>query len=102
MSELFPNEKSFIYSYMYVGTKVSMESIILFIINMDKKDIQSITDHSESYFTNINPLLNFINSDSALYFSRIWSILDKQEQEIIWSYFSSFILLANRQLNPIK
>jgi hypothetical protein len=96
MSELFPNEKSFVYSHMLVGTKVPMESIIYFIINMDKRDIQCIKEMSDSYFLSVNPLLKFINVDSAIYFSRIWSILDKTEKDIIWSYFASFILLANK------
>lgn len=105
--ESFPSEPDFVIFRIFVNDRIPIADIMKYItINLCPLQ-EMVKNRDETFFFNHNILFEKFNeaeSSKVNHFKRLWSSgnLDKEDKEVIWRWFQSFIYLGNKYLECKK
>ena len=105
--ESFPNEPDFVIFRIFVNDRIPIAEIMSYITNnlCPLKDM--IKSRNEQFFLGHNILFEKFSDSEATkvnHFKEMWSSssLDKEDKEVIWKWFESFIYVGNKYLECKK
>jgi hypothetical protein len=99
--ESFPSEPDFVIFRIFINDQVPIADVMDYIV-MKLCPLQDmVKNKDESFFLNNNILFDKFDNkqvDKVNHFKRLWlsKSLDKEDKDVIWSWFASFILLGNK------
>jgi len=99
--ESFPHEPDFVIFRIFVNDRIPIASIMEYIVDNLCPLQDMVKNRDEKFFLNHNVLFErFSESESSKvnHFKRMWTAgsLDKEDKEVIWRWFQSFIYLGNK------
>ena len=98
--ELFPSEPDFVIFRILVKDKIPTVSIMNYIVNKLCPLHYMIKNRNEKFFLDQNILFESFSDgekERVNYFKNIWtSGLDEENKEIMWTWFASFVYMANK------
>ena len=98
--ELFPSEPDFVIFRILVKDKIPTVGIMNYIVNKLCPLHDMIKNRNEKFFLDQNILFESFSDgekERVNYFKNIWtSGLDEENKEIIWTWFASFVYMANK------
>ncbi len=105
--ESFPNEPDFIIFRIFVKDQISIADIMEYITKNLCPLQNMVKERNEKFFLDNNILFEKFDeseSNKVNHFKRLWTsnLLDKQDKEVIWKWFQTFIILGNRYLETRK
>ena len=105
--ESFPNEPDFVIFRIFVNDRIPITDIMKYITVKLCPLQDMVKNRDEQFFLNNNILFEKLSdngNNKVNYFKRLWtsSSLDKEDKEIIWKWFQSFIFLGNKYLEKHK
>ena len=96
--EQFPGELDLLKAQVYVSTAISPEDLIATFIQHILPHKKNIKDRDDKFF--LEKVGHMFNSSIGRvnHFRNIWrsSTLDDEDREILWQWFDSFVLMAER------
>lgn len=101
----FPNEPDFIMIRIFLKDQVPIEDIMKYFVETILPLENMVATKNDKFFLENNILFESLDSDSSTkvnYFKRLWTTIDKNDKDIIWKWFSSFIFLAKKYVDAIK
>ena len=102
----FPSEIDFIFIRIYLKDQIPIEKIMDIFLTTILKDDQKIKkmarERNEAFFLDNNVFDSF-GKDKVDNFKKLWRSgrLDKADKKIVWSWFDTFIYLADKY-NKLK
>jgi hypothetical protein len=99
--EYFPNETDFVIARIFIKDQIPIEEIMkYFCVKLCPLE-EMIKNKNEKFFIENNILFGGLDGDKIgkiNYFRELWisGQIDEDNKKIIWSWFSSFICLANK------
>ena len=101
--ESFPSEPDFVIFRIFVNDKIPTESIMNYITKNLCPLSEMVKNRNEDFFLNHNILFEKFNeneSNKVNYFKKLWisGTLDKEDKEVIWKWFQTFLFLGNKYL----
>jgi hypothetical protein len=105
--ESFPNEPDFVIFRIFVNDKIPTENIMSYITKNLCPLGDMVKTRDENFFLNHNILFEKFREDESSkvnYFKKMWTSgsLDKEDKEVIWKWFQSFIYLGNKYMEIKK
>lgn len=105
--ESFPNEPDFVIFRIFVNDRIPIADIMKYITTNLCPLQDMIKSRDEQFFLNHNVLFEKFgeNENSKVnHFKRMWTSkdLDKEDKEVIWKWFQSFVYLGNKYLECKK
>lgn len=105
--ESFPSEPDFVIFRIFVNDRIPIVDIMKYITKNLCPLQDMIKARNEEFFLNHNILFEkFSENESSKvnHFKRLWTSksLDKEDKEVIWRWFQSFILLGNKWMEIKK
>lgn len=105
--ETFPSEPDFVIFRIFVNDRVPTTDIMKYIVLKLCPLQEMVKIRDENFFLNYNILFdNFDESKTSKvnHFKRLWTgnQLDKDDKEVIWKWFNSFIILGNKYKEIVK
>lgn len=105
--ESFPNEADFVIFRIFVNDRIPIADIMKYIVNNLCPLQDMIKNRDEHFFLNHNVLFEKFseNENSKVnHFKRMWTskTLDKDDKEVIWRWFQSFVFLGNKYIECKK
>lgn len=99
--ETFPSEPDFVIFRIFVNDRLPIEDIMKYIVNNLCPMADMVKAKNEDFFLKNNILFSQLDeneSSKVNHFKNIWSSkqVDKEDKEIIWRWFQSFIFLGNK------
>lgn len=99
--ESFPSEPDFVIFRIFINDQIPIADVMDYIITKLCPLQDMVKNRDESFFLNNNILFDRMDdkkSDKVNHFKRLWlsKNVDKEDKEVIWKWFASFILLGNR------
>lgn len=97
----FPNEPDFVIFRIFVNDKLPIQSIMQYIIENLCPLQDLVKNKDENFFLNHNVLFEKFSekeSSKVNHFKKLWTsgALDKEDKEVMWKWFKSFIFLGNK------
>ena len=96
--EQFPGEIDLLKAQVYVSTAITPEELISTFIQHILPHKANIKDRDDKFF--LEKIGNMFSSSigKVNHFRNIWrsSTLDDEDREILWQWFDSFVLLAEK------
>lgn len=105
--ESFPNEPDFVIFRIFVNDRIPIADIMKYITTNLCPLHDMVKSRDEKFFLNNNVLFEKFNENEngkVNHFKRMWTSkdLDKEDKEVIWRWFQSFIYLGNKYLECKK
>jgi hypothetical protein len=105
--ESFPNEPDFVIFRIFVNDRIPIADIMKYITTNLCPLQDMIKNKDDQFFLNHNVLFEKFSKDESSkvnYFKRMWTSkeFDKEDKDIIWEWFQSFISLGNKYLECKK
>jgi hypothetical protein len=105
--ESFPSEPDFVIFRIFVNDRLPILDIMKYIVANLCPLHDMIKNRDEKFFLNHNILFEKFNEDEnnkVNHFKKLWtsSQLDKDDKEVIWRWFQSFVFLGNKFLDCKK
>jgi hypothetical protein len=99
--ETFPNEPDFVIFRIFVNDRLPIEDIMKYIVNNLCPMGDMVKARNEDFFLKNNILfdqLDETDSSKVNHFKNLWMSkrVDKEDKEVIWRWFQSFIFLGNK------
>jgi hypothetical protein len=99
--ETFPNEPDFVIFRIFVNDRLPIEDIMKYIVNNLCPMGDMVKARNEDFFLKNNILfdqLDETDSSKVNHFKNLWTSkrVDKEDKEVIWRWFQSFIFLGNK------
>ena len=100
--ETFPSEPDFVIFRIFINDQIPIVDIMEYIVNRLCPLQDMVKNRDESFFLNYNILFdkfdNKKNNEKVNHFKRLWlsKNIDKEDKEILWQWFASFIMLGNK------
>jgi hypothetical protein len=99
--ETFPNQPDFIVYRILIKDKLDTEDIMKYIVNILCPLQNLVKNKNEVFFLEHNVLFeNFSKkrTETVNHFKKLWTsgTLDKENKDILWSWFDSIIILGKR------
>jgi len=101
----FPSEIDFIFIRIYLKDQIPIEKIMDIFLTTILKDDQKIKkmarERNEAFF--LDNVFDSFGKDKVDNFKKLWRSgrLDKADKKIVWSWFDTFIYLADKY-NKLK
>jgi len=99
--DTFPQESDLIIARVFFDDQIPIVSIANgFVVHvLPHKDM--ILRRNEKFFLENNNIFGMLDNGKVLHFKRLWtsSLLDKDDREVIWRYFDTFITLIDAYKN---
>jgi len=105
--ESFPNEPDFVIFRIFVNDRIPIADIMKYItLNLCPLQ-EMVKARDEQFFLNNNVLFEKFSQDESNkinHFKRMWTSkdLDKEDKDVIWKWFQSFIYLGNKYVECKK
>lgn len=101
--ESFPDEPDFVIFRIFVKDQIPVMDIMNYIAAKLVPLQKMVKERDESFFLNNNVLFDKFDdrkNDKVNHFKKLWlsNKVDKEDKRVIWSWFDSFIYLANKYL----
>jgi hypothetical protein len=105
--ESFPNEPDFIIFRIFVNDRIPIADVMKYITNNICPLHDMIKSRDEQFFLNHNVLFEKFNENEnskVNHFKKMWTSkdLDKEDKEVIWKWFQSFVYLGNKYMECKK
>ena len=105
--EAFPSEPDFVIFRIFIKDKIPISEIMLYITKNLCPLQDMIKERNSNFFLNHNILFEKIgegNSGKVNHFKKLWmsNTIDKQDREVIWKWFHSFVTLGNKYIELKK
>jgi len=105
--ESFPNEPDFIIFRIFVNDQIPIIDIMKYITEKLCPLHDMVKRRDEKFFADYNVLFEKFDekkTGKVNYFKRIWFSggLDKEDKEVIWRWFHSFLVLGNKYIELQK
>jgi hypothetical protein len=99
----FPNEPDFVIFRIFVNDKIPIESIMKYITENLCPLQDMVKNKDEQFFLSHNILFEKFSekeSSKVNHFKKLWTsgMLDKDDKEVMWKWFRSFIYLGNKYM----
>jgi hypothetical protein len=100
--ETFPSEPDFVIFRIFINDQIPIVDIMEYIVSRLCPLQDMVKNRDESFFLNYNILFdkfdNKKNSEKVNHFKRLWlsKNIDKEDKEVLWQWFASFIMLGNK------
>ena len=97
--EQFPTETDFIIGRVFLKDRISSEVMMNGFIKEVVPLKKMILERDEKFFLESNiSLFNGFDKNKVNHFKTLWrsSLLDEDDREIMWQWFSTFLLLAEQ------
>lgn len=99
--ETFPNEPDFVIFRIFVNDRLPIEDIMKYIINNLCPMGDMVKARNEDFFLKNNILFERLDDEGSSkvnHFKNLWTSkkVDKEDKEVIWRWFQSFIFLGNK------
>lgn len=99
--ESFPSEPDFVIFRIFINDQIPIADVMDYIVTKLCPLQDMVKNRDESFFLNNNILFDRLDdkkSDKVNHFKRLWlsKNVDKEDKEVIWKWFASFILLGNK------
>lgn len=100
--ESFPDEPDFVIFRIFVKDQIPVADIMKYIAIKLVPLQHMVKNRDEKFFLNNNILFEKFDekkSSKVNHFRRLWlSKIDKEDKRVIWTWFDSFLYLANKYL----
>lgn len=96
---LFPEETDFILIRLYSSNTLSNEMLISYMTEKILPLKQMIVDKNEEFFLSNNDLFDKLNNGKVSHFKKVWTNIDDNNKQVIWSWFNCFINLTEKYLS---
>ena len=105
--ESFPSEPDFVIFRIFINDRLPIEDIMLYITENLCPLHEMVKAKNEQFFLNNNILFdNFADSGTKKvnHLKSLWQSgnLDKEDKEVLWRWFQSFIFLGNKYIECKK
>lgn len=99
--ETFPNEPDFVIFRIFLKDRIPIEDIMKYIVNNLCPMGDMVKSRNEDFFLKNNILFDQLDEGSSTtvnHFKNLWTSkkVDKEDREVIWRWFQSFIFLGNK------
>ena len=100
----FPRESDFVIFRIFLSNQIPIEEVMNYIANTLLPLQDMIKTKDDNFFLNNNILFGDFNSDKMRkvnHFKELWQSteIDKEDRNVIWRWFSSFINIASKYKN---
>jgi hypothetical protein len=94
----FPEEGDLIILRIFLNDQVPIEDVMKTFCEKSLPFKESIKKRDETFFMNNNSLFEKVNQNKVNHFRKLWTSpkLDKEDKEIIWAWYDTFITLAEK------
>ena len=101
--ESFPDEPDFVIFRIFVKDQIPISNVMDYIVTTLLPLQNMVKERNDDFFLNNNILFdNFeqANTSKINHFKRLWlsERVDDEDRNVIWSWFDSFLYLANKYL----
>lgn len=105
--ESFPEEPDFVIFRIFVKDQIPIADIMNYIAGNLVPLQDMVAKRDDNFFLNNNVLFSEFDenkSSKVNYFRRLWlsNKVDKEDRQVIWKWFDSFIFLAKKYLEIKK
>ena len=99
--DIFPQESDLIIARVFFDDQIPIVSIANGFVTHVIPHREMISKRNEKFFLENNNIFGMIDNGRVLRFKKLWtsSLLDKDDREVIWTYFDAFITLIDAYTN---
>ena len=96
----FPEEGDLIILRIFLNDQVPIEEVMKTFCEKSLPFKDAIKKRDETFFMNNNSLFEKVNQNKVNHFRKLWTSpkLDEEDKEIIWAWYDTFILLAEKYM----
>lgn len=105
--ESFPGEPDFVIFRIFVKDRLPIIEIMKYIVTNLCPLQEMVKARNEEFFLNRNVLFEKMDDEDkgrVNHFKKLWQSkdIDKEDKEVIWKWFESFIYLGNKYISCSK